>query len=298
MAAPTPQERARLALAGLSVGDAFGEKFFRHADDIAVRRLPPAPWPYTDDTAMACSIVEVLERFCTIDQDELAKSFAGKFMREPWRGYGAMAERILSQIASGQDWREVSGAAFEGAGSLGNGSAMRVAPLGAFFCHDLSLAAAQAGLSAAVTHAHPEGISGAMAVAVAAASACRLRGQMDEGRTIIEAALTYTPPGETRRGIQQALELPLSAPVEEAVHRLGNGSRVTTVDTVPFCLWCAARHLGNYEEALWTTVAGLGDRDTTCAIVGGIVALSTGLEGIPAAWLAAREPLDSAPRGR
>ncbi|WP_375756947.1 ADP-ribosylglycohydrolase family protein [Corallococcus exercitus] len=55
--------------------------------------------------------------------------------------------------------------------------------------------------------------------------------------------------------------------------------------------WCAARHLDSFEEALWCTVAGFGDRDTTCAIVGGIVALSAGRSSIPAPWLSAREPL-------
>jgi ADP-ribosylglycohydrolase len=72
---------------------------------------------------------------------------------------------------------------------------------------------------------------------------------------------------------------------------LGNGTRVSAQDTVPFALWCAARHLGDYEEALWQTVSGLGDRDTTCAIVGGIVAVSTGVEGIPGLWLRRREML-------
>ena len=70
---------------------------------------------------------------------------------------------------------------------------------------------------------------------------------------------------------------------------LGNGSRVTAPDTVPFALWCAARHADDFEEAMWTTVAGLGDRDTTCAIAGGIVA--AGGASIPAQWLEAREPL-------
>jgi hypothetical protein len=37
------------------------------------------------------------------------------------------------------------------------------------------------------------------------------------------------------------------------------------------------------------TVAGLGDRDTTCAIVGGIVALSAG--EVPQEWIARRETL-------
>jgi ADP-ribosylglycohydrolase len=72
---------------------------------------------------------------------------------------------------------------------------------------------------------------------------------------------------------------------------LGCGLRVTAPDTVPFALWCAARHLEDYVEALWATVSGLGDRDTTCAMVGGVVALATGREAIPADWLDAREPL-------
>jgi ADP-ribosylglycohydrolase len=81
--------------------------------------------------------------------------------------------------------------------------------------------------------------------------------------------------------------------VGKAVAALGNGSRVISSDTVPFALWCAAHHLDDFQEALWTTVSGLGDRDTTCAIVGGIVAARTGYDGIPASFVSAREPLDS-----
>lgn len=78
--------------------------------------------------------------------------------------------------------------------------------------------------------------------------------------------------------------------VAEAVSELGNGSRVISEDTVPFTLWAAARNLEDYEEAMWRTVEGLGDRDTTCAIVGGIVAL-TSRTPIPPEWLSSREPL-------
>jgi ADP-ribosylglycohydrolase len=70
---------------------------------------------------------------------------------------------------------------------------------------------------------------------------------------------------------------------------------VSAQDTVPFALWCAARHLSSYEEALWLTVSGLGDRDTTCAIVGGIVATYTGVESISHHWCADREPLPEWP---
>ena len=86
-----------------------------------------------------------------------------------------------------------------------------------------------------------------------------------------------------------------NASVEFAVSVLGNGVRVSAQDTVPFALWCAAERLSNYEEALWLTVSGLGDRDTTCAIAGGVVAMYTGIEGIPQQWLKAREPLPDWP---
>ena len=53
---------------------------------------------------------------------------------------------------------------------------------------------------------------------------------------------------------------------------LGTGRKVSAQDTVPFALWCASQRLGNYEEAFWLTVSELCDVDTTCAMVGGIVA--------------------------
>jgi ADP-ribosylglycohydrolase len=89
--------------------------------------------------------------------------------------------------------------------------------------------------------------------------------------------------------LKKALEVPLELSPRSAASFLGNGSQVISSDTVPFCLWCAARHPNNYTDALWTTVSGLGDRDTTCAIVGGIASLSAGRESIPAEWLKARE---------
>lgn len=60
---------------------------------------------------------------------------------------------------------------------------------------------------------------------------------------------------------------------------------------VPFCVWVAANHLDDYRTAIVRTVRGGGDIDTNCAIVGGIVALAVGREGIPPEWLAEREEL-------
>jgi ADP-ribosylglycohydrolase len=289
-------KRAALSLDGLSVGDAFGECFLRVASPhtlINAREPPCFPWHYTDDTETALAIVEVLKGHGHINQDELARVFGRRYRNNPFRGYGGMAHEILEAISLGATWRQESLRVFGGTGSMGNGGAMRVAPVGAYFAEDLSAVVAQARSSAEVTHAHPEGQAGAIAVAVAAAWAWQIRensARHSDGK-LLEIAYEHTPDGETRAGLAKALKLPASCSVETVVDQLGNGSRVTAPDTVPFALWCAAHHLDNYVEAIWTAVSGLGDIDTNCAIVGGVVALATGRRSIPEDWLEARETL-------
>lgn len=291
----TRMARARLSLEGLSVGDAFGEWFFAPQAPVffQTRQMPPKPWRYTDDTAMAISIFEVLERFGRIDQDALAERFARRYVSEPHRGYGRMAQGILSAIAAGTPWRTAAGSVHGGEGSMGNGGAMRAGPIGAYFADDLAMAAKQARLSAEVTHAHPEGQAGAIAVAVAAAQASRLTGRAGPaaGSSILKAAIDHTPDGPTRDGLIHAMILDPETSVYEAARELGNGSGVIAEDTVPFAVWSAARHLASYEEALWATASAWGDMDTNCAIVGSIVAMAVGLEAIPELWRRSRESL-------
>lgn len=285
-----PIERARLSLDGLSVGDAFGECFFSHPNVveglIAQRALPAPPWRWTDDTQMAISIVDVLDRYGEIHQDVLALQFGERY--EPGRGYGPAMHDLMRLYRVGGKWHKLAPAMFDGQGSFGNGSAMRVAPLGAFFADDLEKAKAEAEKSAVVTHASAEGAAGAIAVAIAAALTWQTRDQTLTRNAFLEAILPYVPDSLVRTGIAKAVHLEAKH-VLTAVSALGNGSGVSCQDTVPFCLWCAGTYLESYEDALWFTVAGLGDRDTTCAIVGGILALRS---PIPVEWLTDREPLD------
>jgi ADP-ribosylglycohydrolase len=168
---------------------------------------------------------------------------------------------------------------------------MRSAPLGAYFADDFALVVDQATKAAEVTHAHSEGIAGGVAVAVAAAWAARPPPSPLQPSDLFNAVLAHTPAGTTRRGIEAAARLSPDVWQHAAAEQLGNGSQITAADTVPFCLWAAARHLDDYTEALWTTVHVGGDIDTNCAIVGGIVALAVGEEGLPSGWLARREEL-------
>jgi ADP-ribosylglycohydrolase len=289
----TAIDRARLSLEGLSVADAFGEQLLHagphaRAHALSERRAPVGKrWVWTDDTAMAIAIVEQLAARGGIEPGELARAFARRYQAEPARGYGRGAHAVLAAIAAGTPYEEAARALFGGQGSRGNGGGMRSAPIGAYFAGDLAATVDHAARSAAPTHAHPDGMAGAVAVAVAAAVV--FAGERDP-RAVLEAVCAHTPPGPTLDGLRRAIRLLGAEPVTVAAE-LGNGSAVLAADTVPFAVWCAASHLGDYAGALWACAGAGGDVDTTCAMAGGIIAGAVGLDGIPADWRAAREPL-------
>ncbi|MFF2077919.1 ADP-ribosylglycohydrolase family protein [Kitasatospora sp. NPDC058162] len=295
---------ARDALEGLALGDGFGERWFPLFRGPAVafrqiraRQVPAeTPWHWTDDTAMALSVYGILTAYEAVHQERLAQAFGATYLADAYRGYGNGMSLLLPRLADRpSQWRAESRKLFDGQGSLGNGAAMRVAPLGAWFHADLDEAAEQAALSAEVTHAHPEGIAGAVAVALAAALAAR--GRADGGTEAVAGAgflaevARRTPAGPVRDGLERAASLAPETEPWRAADLLGSGQRVRAGDTVPFALWSAAHHLDSLADALWTTAEGLGDVDTTCAITGGVVAARTGLGGRAAHWLARREPL-------
>ena len=280
------------SIEGLSTGDAFGDSLFfsRRGFNSTERALPSAIWEYTDDTQMALSIIETLKQFGKIDQGYLAESFAKHF--EAHRGYGLAMYELLPALNS-KNWKFLSTRLFNGQGSYGNGGAMRVAPLGAFFAEDMDKVIENARLSAEVTHAHPEGIAGAIAVAVSTAIAWQLRqnNALPSPKTFLEKIASFTPPSIVQDKILLASSLSPGQPIWEIIKVLGNGSGISAQDTVPFATWCASQHLDSFPEALWLTASGHGDMDTNCAIVGGIVATYTGLEGIPTEWIRRREKL-------
>src|SRR5262249_58221931 len=126
---------------------------------------------------------------------------------------------------------------------------------------------------------HPEAVAGAIAVAVAAAWAWGLRGTAIPGcADFLDLILPYVPDSVVAERVRYGRDLDPDSSIRAAVAALGNGEAVSAQDTVPLALWCAGQHLSDFEQALWLTVSGLGDRDTTCAIVGGIVACYTGSE--------------------
>ncbi|MEU6369209.1 ADP-ribosylglycohydrolase family protein [Streptomyces sp. NPDC046931] len=282
-------ERALAALRGLAVGDALGAQFFLPANYPLLQRreLPPGPWPWTDDTEMACSVVAVVAAHRRVDQDALARSLAEHHGAA--RRHEPAIDLLLERIAAGDDWRELAASLFRGHGSWGSGAAVRAAPLGAWYADDPEQATHQAEISAYPTHQHREAVVGAMAVAAAAALAADPAGP-PSAEALLDGVVALVPKSAVGMGLRRARDMLDYGDAATVAAVLGCGRRVTAHDTVPFALWSAARALGDYERGFWTTAQVGGDMDTTCAIVGSVVA--SGKAGVPPGeWVDRVEPL-------
>ncbi|MEU8432642.1 ADP-ribosylglycohydrolase family protein [Streptomyces sp. NPDC029216] len=283
--------RALSSLRGLALGDALGSQYFVPVNyPLLKRRELPAgsePWQWTDDTEMACSVVAVLAAHGRIDQDALASSFAEHHDFD--RGYGPAVNRMLRLVREGEDWRTLAAELFNGQGSWGNGAAMRIAPLGAWYAEDPEQATHQAEISAYTTHQHREAVCGAMAVAAAAALAAAPAGP-PTAEELLDGVIALVPRSAVGAGVRRARDMLDYGDANTVAAVLGCGRRTSAHDTVPFALWSAARALEDYERAFWTTAQVGGDVDTTCAIVGGILG-GRGDAVLPQDWLGRTEAL-------
>ncbi len=129
-----------------------------HGTQYIVSQPPVDQLIYTDDTQMMIGVAEALILDGHIRQQTLLNTFVLNY--HPDRGYGPGARRILSAVAAGEAADDLPGTIFPG-GSLGNGAAMRVAPVGLLFHDDYNRLLLEAEQSALPTHRHPIGIDGA-----------------------------------------------------------------------------------------------------------------------------------------
>lgn len=178
---------------------------------------------------------------------------------DPMGGYGNMF-KIWSIKAARQGY-------YEPYNSCGNGSAMRIAPIGwAYETEQEILEAAK--LSASCTHNHPEGIKGAQAV----------------GLGILLARQGVDRQG-IRKRIMQDFGYDLTMSVGELQKRYswqgidGRGNGGICQDSVPQAIICALDAV-DFEDAIRNAISIGGDSDTIACIAGGI---AEALYGIPEA---------------
>ena len=133
---------------------------------------------FTDDSILSIATAEWI-----LKSGEIAKYYAKYAEKYPWPmgGYGGGFKLWSVQAITKQIYRPYN--------SFGNGSAMRVGPVG-WMCNTKEEVLAKAKESAECTHNHPEGIKGAQATAFAIMMA-RQGCSKEEIRTEIERTFSY-----------------------------------------------------------------------------------------------------------
>lgn len=225
------------AVAGDIVGSAYERRPVKTTDFPLLS--PASRW--TDDTVLTVATAEVL-----LTRGDFEEAYRRWGRRYPDAGYGrAFRHWLLSRHPEPYQ-------------SYGNGSAMRVSPVG-WACGTLEETLELARHSALPTHDHPEGIKGAQAVA-AAVFLARSGASKDEIRSMIQTRFGY--------GLNRTLD----------EIRPGYGFDPTCQGSVPEAL-TAFLESESFEDALRKAVSLGGDSDTQACIAGAVAEAFYG--GVP-----------------
>ncbi len=213
----------------------------------------------TDDSVMTIAVAEALLSSKDDTKTVLVEKMQDWGRRYPNAGYGG---RFIHWIFSDDP---------EPYNSFGNGSAMRVSPVGWLY-NDLHTVQKMARLTAEVTHNHPEGIKGAESTAAA-----------------IFLARTGATKGKIKEYIQEEFGYDLERTCDEI--RGGYAFDVTCQGSVPESI-IAFLDGKDYEDVIRNAISLGGDADTQAAIAGSIAEAFFGIPQDLIAECNRRLPLD------
>lgn len=217
---------------GSIIGDIVGSVFEHRNIKITNFKLFNFGARFTDDTVLTIAIADAV-----LNNQPYDVALQKWGQRYPGRGYGNHFDSWLYS----QDPRPYN--------SWGNGSAMRVSPIG-FAFDDLERVLMEAKKSAEVSHNHPEGIKGAQAIAAA-----------------IYLARTGSSKKEIRDFITNKFNYNLNRTVEEI--RPGYKFDISCQGSVPEAIICFLDS-SDFENCIRLSISIGGDSDTIACMAGGI----------------------------
>ena len=222
----------RIALMGAICGDIIGSVYEFHPTKNYDFQLFRRKSTFTDDTVMTCAIADWL--MSDIAPEEKMQDWGREHF---YAGYGPMFRKWIKA-----DFPRPYN-------SFGNGSAMRVSPVG-WFAQSLDECLSLAKESAEVTHNHPEGIKGAQATANA-----------------IFLARTGATKEDIKKYIEEKFGYNLNRKVSDI--RPSYSFDVTCQGSVPESINCFLEST-DYESCIRLAVSLGGDADTMACIAGSI----------------------------
>ena len=200
---------------------------------------------FTDDTIMTLAVAEILQNGYVNDNDKVIDTLKKWGRAYPDSGYG------------GRFYQWLFGPSRNAYGSFGNGSAMRVSACG-WYGNSEEEVKDLATRVTIVTHNHPEGLKGAIVVAI---------------------CIYYARIGKSKAFIKDYIEKFYDVDFSYEELRKNYKFSATCQDSVPEALYCFLIS-DSFEETIRTTISIGGDCDTTSAIAGAIAEAFFGIPDI------------------
>ena len=274
------------SLMGTGVGDALGASLegWRRVDEAEIRALAEKrhTLTYTDDTHMMIGVAESLIENKGFDGEHMTGRFMENYSREPFRGYGPGPPRVFRMIRGGEAWDKAAEKLY-GGGSFGNGSAMRIAPVGVFYYDDIAKLKEIAYKSSQITHAHELGKEGAALQAYAIALATQADPSLAfQGNEFLRKLTDFVKHEVYKQKLKSAEELLGEKDRSKVVAGLGHG--IEAFNSVPTAIYSFLSHPNSFEEAVIYAISLGGDTDTIGAMTGAISGAYLGIEAIPSKW--------------
>ena len=178
-----------MCLLGAIAGDMIGSVYEFNAPKTTEFELFTPGSQITDDSILTLAVAEAI-----LNGRSYLDAIREYALEYPNSGYGGMFRRWM-HAENPQPYN-----------SFGNGSAMRVSPVGWAF-NTVEEVLREAEASAAVTHNHPEGIKGAQAVALAIFCARSTRARKMRFEKKLPNALAMTWPAAWMRSVQAIISM-------------------------------------------------------------------------------------------
>jgi poly(ADP-ribose) glycohydrolase ARH3 len=274
------------SLIGTAVGDALGAGFEGHLwvdqAEVYAEAERRHILIYTDDTHMMIGVAESLIEKRGFDGEHMTCRFMENYRLESYRGYGPGPPQVFRLIERGETWDKAAEKIY-GGGSFGNGSAMRVAPVGLFYYDDPPQLREIAYQSSQITHAHELGKEGAalQAYAVALATAADPSSEFSRG-SFLTKLYDFTQYQVFKSKVKRIGELWGEKDKSKIVAEVGHG--IEAFNSVPAAIYSFLHHPDSFEKTVIYAISLGGDTDTIGAMAGAISGAYLGVEAIPAKW--------------
>jgi ADP-ribosylglycohydrolase len=293
-------------LLGVSIGDTLGhpfegmirERIYSHFKDFKkfIKNNKKAFDTYTDDTQLTLHTAEALIQGSGFNENNFIREYV-KWLDDPPIGPGFGCISSIQKLKYGISWQKAA------SNSGGNGTAMRVSPIGLFYCKDIKNLTSAAIKSSIITHSHPAASVGAVVIARAIAflidKSIEASFSIDDFFNTIISSISNSQEDIWEEFIEilNRVSKSLNISVEAGLIKFSQvGVKAPffiedylgkafvhpyTLSTVACALFVFLKNLNSFEDCIIQLATAGGDSDTVGAIGGSLAGAYFGLGNIP-----------------